>query len=56
MQVLKGSTLGPVNTISGFCQKPLRQRTLANGIIWSCDHWAVLTQDDKILEAWWIAK
>ena len=56
MQVLKGSTLGPVNIISGFCQKPLRQRALAKGIIWSCDHWAVLTQNDKIIEAWWIAK
>lgn len=56
MQVLKETGLSNIQKLSGFCAKPLRQHILASGTVWSCDHWGVMTQGDKIKEAWWIAK
>ena len=52
MQVLKGDNLGDVNQLSNYCGESLRQRTLANGILWSCSDWAALTFEDKVREVW----
>ena len=52
MQVLKGDNLGDVSQLSSYCGESLRQRTLANGILWSCSDWAALTFEDKVREVW----
>lgn len=56
MQVLKDSGLGGVEDVNRYCARPLRRRTIARGVVWSCDNWAVLVQSDQIREAWWVAK
>lgn len=56
MQVLRGGPLGVVGTLSGYCAEPLRQRALAQGVVWSCDDWAALAMGDTVQEVWWVAK
>lgn len=56
MQVLKGSELGTVRDLNGYCARSLRQRNLARGVVWSCDDWAVWVQHGQVREAWWIAR
>ena len=56
MQVLKGERFGPVDALAGYCARPLRMRMLAQGEVWSCEHWAALTRDGTITELWWVAK
>jgi len=52
MQVLKGDNLGTVHKLSSYCGQPLRQRTLARGVLWSCGDWAALALDGKVREVW----
>jgi tetratricopeptide (TPR) repeat protein len=56
MQVLRGGPLGLVGGLSGYCGEPLRQRTLAQGEVWSCDDWAALALGEEVKEVWWVAK
>lgn len=56
MQVLKGDNLGTVHKLSNYCGQPLRQRTLANGELWSCGNWAALAFDGKVQEVWRILR
>jgi tetratricopeptide (TPR) repeat protein len=56
MQVLRGERLGRVGELAAYCARPLRQRPLVQGIVWSCNHWAALTLGDTVKEVWWVAK
>jgi len=51
MVVLK--KLDHIKHLPDYCGQPLRQRTLPNGILWSCgDNWAALEIDEKVKEVW----
>ncbi|MGH8608719.1 MAG: hypothetical protein ACREX9_15270 [Gammaproteobacteria bacterium] len=56
MQVLRGEPLGSVRALSAYCGQPLRQRTLSNGVVWSCADWAALALGDQVRELWWVAR
>jgi tetratricopeptide (TPR) repeat protein len=56
MQVLRGGQLGLVRDLSAYCARPLRQRTLVQGVVWSCDDWAALALGNAVQEVWWVAK
>ncbi|MDM8560712.1 tetratricopeptide repeat protein [Candidatus Parabeggiatoa sp. HSG14] len=56
MQVLKGDDLGTVNQLPNYCGQPLRKRTLATGVLWSCGEWTALAFDNKIREVWRILR
>jgi hypothetical protein len=56
MQVLKGERLGRVRELAAYCARPLRQRPLVRGTVWSCDNWAALALGDRVQEVWWVAK
>ena len=56
MQVLKGQSLGTTAKLAQYCSQALRQRTVSQGRIWTCDHWAALTSDDTVEQLWWVAK
>jgi hypothetical protein len=56
MQVLQGGQLGLVRDLPAYCARPLRQRTLVQGVVWSCDDWAALALGDAVQEVWWVAK
>jgi hypothetical protein len=56
MQVLQGERLGQVGELAVYCARPVRQRPLVQGIVWSGDHWAALALGDTIKEVWWVAK
>jgi tetratricopeptide (TPR) repeat protein len=56
MQVLRGESLGSVRALAAYCGQPLRQRTLSNGMVWSCADWAALALGDQVRELWWVAR
>jgi tetratricopeptide (TPR) repeat protein len=56
MQVLKGNRLAKVQDLASYCSQPLRQRSLAQGVVRSCDGWAALSTGNEVKELWWIAK
>ena len=56
MKVLKHQYLGTVADLKGYCKTPLRKRNLAQGTVWTCKNWAVLSLNNTIQEAWWMAK
>jgi Putative Zn-dependent protease, contains TPR repeats len=45
-----------VQALPAYCAQPLRQRTLVQGVVWSCEEWAALALGDQIQEVWWVAK
>lgn len=55
MQVVKNLSLGGIENIKANCPQKLVKKELANGIVFSCDQWAVLVRNHEIQEAWWIA-
>jgi tetratricopeptide (TPR) repeat protein len=56
MQVLRGERLGRVGELAAYCARPMRQRPLVQGVVWSCDDWAALALGDTVKEVWWVAK
>ncbi len=56
MQVLKGGQLATIDELAKYCGKTLTQRLIPQGVVSSCEDWAVLALDGKIREVWWIAK
>jgi tetratricopeptide (TPR) repeat protein len=56
MKVLKNQNMGTIAKLPGTCKSALQRRTMAKGIVWTCRNWAVLTLNDTIQEAWWMAK
>jgi tetratricopeptide (TPR) repeat protein len=56
MQVLTGQRLGKKEDLSSYCPRPLRQRALVQGTLWSCQRWAALERDGVIHEVWWVAE
>ncbi len=51
MQIIKGNHLGTVKALQNYCGQ-LRPRTLARGVLWSCDDWAALTFEGEVREIW----
>jgi hypothetical protein len=56
MQVLRGERLGRVGDLAAYCARPVRQRPLVQGVVWSCNDWAALALGDTVKEVWWVAK
>jgi len=51
MQIIKRNHLGTVKALQNYCGQ-LRPRTLARGVLWSCDDWAALTFEGEVREIW----
>ncbi len=45
---------GPISgeDLPNYCGQPLQQRRVANGALWSCDHWTALVVNQKVEEVW----
>lgn len=55
MKVLKQPDLGTRTEAQRHCSVNLQRRDLAHGTVWTCGNWAVLTRNDTVREAWWMA-
>jgi hypothetical protein len=42
--------LGKVQKLAAYYARPLRQRPLGQGMIWSCENWAALTVGERVQE------
>lgn len=56
MKIVKHQNLGKVSDLQEYCKKQLQHRTLSQGEIWTCGHWAALTRENNVDEVWWMAK
>ena len=54
MLVLKNSQDNSlkVKKLDNYCGQNLRKRWVVNGTILSCQNWAALVIDDKVVEIW----
>jgi len=50
MVVLK--QLENINELSNYCGEPLRERSVVNNMLLSCDDWAALVIGEKVKEVW----
>lgn len=56
MQVNRNIATIDITKLPEYCPVLMKKRTIAQGEIWTCDHWAVWITDGIAREAWWIAK
>jgi tetratricopeptide (TPR) repeat protein len=56
MVVLKKLENMAFNELVDYCEQPLRQNIVVNGIIWFCNHWAALVVENQVKEIWFVEK